>query len=110
MTIPILLALIAILAVLVLRQMHDAHHFDERLRIEQLCAIAQKKYSGLPIIDALDWLYRDLYAELQQGRAERKDVTGLIEDRQLVARERARLISAETQRENGLKLTRTSQI
>ncbi len=62
------------------------------------------------MIGALDNFYTDLYTELQMARKAGNDVTQLIEDRQLIARERARLITSATQRENGLKMIQKTKV
>jgi hypothetical protein len=95
---------------LTLRQIKQGHEFDESRRTEALCRAAQRKYPMFPMIGALDYFYTDLYTELQMARNTGNGVTQLIEDRQLIARERARLISAASQRENGLKIIRPSHI
>jgi hypothetical protein len=101
---------VAIFVILTLRQIKGGHAFEESLRIEALCRKAQRKYPMFPMIGALDYLYTDLYTELQMARDANKDVTQLIEDRQLIARERARLISAASERENGLKLIHKTKV
>jgi preprotein translocase subunit SecF len=104
MTTVILLAIAIILIVFAIRQVKQGHDFDDGKRIEALCRKAQRTYPQYPMIKALDLLYNDVYDQLKQARSEGKDTTQFIEERQLIARERARLISAATQRENGLKL------
>lgn len=100
---------IALGTFIICRQVRGGHNRDNKTTIEFLCDEAENKYPGMPLSDALDMLYRNYYDRLVIAREKKQDVAELIRCRQLIARERARLLVAESHSETGFELIHSAQ-